>query len=396
MTTPHVLVINCGSSSLKFALLSLAEQSLTLEGIADRLGSSDASLSWKYQQQKHQQDLAGPSHSDAGAAIIDLLGQYQLGDSIQGIGHRVVHGGEKFRSSALIDKQVIQAIKDCSSLAPLHNPANLIGIEVCQQYFPQLPQVAVFDTAFHQTMPKKAYLYPLPYSLYRDYGVRRYGFHGTSFRYVSQQAVTQLKLDASNHGIVIAHLGNGASACAVHDGKSVDTTMGLTPLEGLVMGTRSGNIDPGLFRFLQDRCGYSLNDIDKLLNKESGLLGISELSNDMRSLQEAADTGHDQARLAITVFCYVLAKQLAGLATALPQLNALIFTGGIGENSAEIRAEVIRQLAVLDLHCDERHNRNHGHDNGGLISSAQSKKIAVIATDEELMIAQDTAAIAKL
>lgn len=388
MSDSQILIINCGSSSIKFAVLSPTQNTVAIEGIAERLHGASASLSWRYQGQKQQQALAGNQHDDAGQAIIGLLEDCGLKDQIAAVGHRVVHGGEQFRHSALIDQSVMDAIKGCEKLAPLHNPANIIGIEVCQKHFPTLPQVAVFDTAFHQSMPAKAYLYPIPYRLYRDFGVRRYGFHGTSFRYVSQQAVTQLTLDPADHGILIAHLGNGASACAVLNGHSVDTTMGLTPLEGLVMGTRSGNVDPGLFHYLADRCGYDLDSIDTLLNKESGLLGLSELSNDMRTLEQAANDGNEQAELAITVFCYVLAKQLAGLATALPRLDALIFTGGIGENSARVRAQVLSQLAVAGFAVDDSNDHNGEHSNG-IITTAHSRIAAVITTNEELMIARD-------
>lgn len=390
---PLILVINCGSSSLKFALIDPTHGHCELDGIAENLASPNALIRWTHNQEKHQVAIAEGAHAEAGQGIIELLDKTQLRHRVVAIGHRVVHGGKRFSKSVVIDDEVIAAVEACSSLAPLHNPANLIGIEVTTRYFPDLPQVAVFDTAFHQTMAEHAFLYALPHSLYRKHGIRRYGFHGTSFRYVSAQAIKQLPLKADDHGLIIAHLGNGASACAVHNGNSVDTTMGLTPLEGLVMGTRSGNIDPGLLLFLHQRCHYSVEEIDNLLNKNSGLLGISELSNDMRTLEEAADKGNAQADLAIRVFCYQLAKQLAGLMTAVPRCDGLIFTGGIGENSRRVRQETVAHLASLGWALDNNANLNNGESNQGMMNQSSSPIIAVIATDEELMIAQDVVAL---
>lgn len=394
-----ILVLNCGSSSLKFALLSPATKACIIDGIAENLNAGAACLSWQYQNQKQSLSLSAEitagitRHNQAGQAIIQLLDQLQLRQLITAIGHRVVHGGQFFSESVVITDDVITAIKVCSSLAPLHNPANLTGIQVATEHFPQLPQVAVFDTAFHQTMPEQAYLYALPYSLYQEHRVRRYGFHGTSFRYVSAQAIEQFSLDANNHGLIIAHLGNGASACAVHNGNSVDTTMGLTPLEGLVMGTRSGNIDPGLFHFLHKNCNYDINEIDTLLNKHSGLLGLSQLSNDMRTLELAADEGNMLAQLAIRVFCYQLAKQLAGLMIALPRCDSLVFTGGIGENSSRVRQQTVEHLGGLGWQLNHEFNANNGDGNNGQINASNSPVIGVIATNEELMIAQDVIAL---
>lgn len=399
LNQPLILVINCGSSSLKFALLNPLSSHCELQGIAESLNSDEARLSWRYRGEKQTSALNNAAasnqsrHQSAGQAIIELLDQLELRRRVTAIGHRVVHGGQHFSASVIIDEHVIEAIKTCSSLAPLHNPANLTGIEVATEHFPELAQVAVFDTAFHQTMPEHAYLYALPYSLYQEQHVRRYGFHGTSFRFVSAKAQQRLNLDPSDHGLVIAHLGNGASACAVHNGNSVDTTMGLTPLEGLVMGTRSGNIDPGLFHFLHQRCHYSIEDIDTLLNKRSGLLGISQLSNDMRTLELAADEGNTQAQLAIKVFCYQLAKQIAGLMTALPRCDALIFTGGIGENSRRVRCETVEQLSSLGWKIDTALNADNGAKTDGRINAQNSPSIGVIATNEELMIAQDVIAL---
>jgi len=390
-----ILVLNCGSSSLKFALLNPITKLCVIDGIAESLNSDDACLRWQYQTQKQSLPLTADitSHNQAGQAIIQLLDQLQLRRLITAIGHRVVHGGQFFSESVIITDDVITAIKTCSSLAPLHNPANLTGIQVATEHFPQLPQVAVFDTAFHQTMPEQAYLYALPYSLYQEHNVRRYGFHGTSFRYVSARARQQFSLDASDHGLIIAHLGNGASACAVHNGKSVDTTMGLTPLEGLVMGTRSGNIDPGLFHFLHENCGYDISQIDALLNKRSGLLGLSQLSNDMRTLELAANEGNAQAELAIRVFCYQLAKQLAGLMTALPRCDALVFTGGIGENSSRVRQQTVEHLGGLGWQLNHEFNTTHGDGSNGLINAGNSPLIGIVATNEELMIAEDVIAL---
>jgi acetate kinase len=305
----------------------------------------------------------------------------------------VVHGGEAFTSSELIDSAVLTRIEALAGLAPLHQPFNLLGIRAMQALFPALPQVAVFDTAFHQTMPERAYLYAVPQALYREHGVRRYGFHGISHRYVAGEAARVLGLDPARCALITAHLGNGCSATAIEDGRSVDTSMGLSPLEGLVMGTRSGDVDPGLHEFLAERLNLDVAGVTALLNRESGLLGLSELSNDMRRLTEAAKRGHQRAALAVEIFCYRLAKHLAALVVPLGRLDALVFTGGIGENAVGVRARVVALLEHLGLRLDGDRNADHGAGSGGVITSDDPPVAAVVATDEELLIASDTAAL---
>ncbi|MFT7561427.1 MAG: acetate kinase [Flavobacteriales bacterium] len=392
-TSPLTLVINSGSSSLKFIVFDALKHSRLLEGTAERLGADGAELSWSNNKQSQRIDLEGKAHSRALGDIFKALKALNLIDRISAVGHRVVHGAEFFKASVVIDADVIKKIEQCSKLAPLHNPANILGIELVMKALPSVPQVAVFDTAFHQTIPKHAYIYPLPYKLYREHSVRRYGFHGTSHRYVSEQAIKVLELTQDNNAIITLHLGNGCSATAVRNGQSVDTSMGLTPLEGLCMGTRSGDIDPGIPHFLCDQLGYSAADVNAMLNKHSGLLGISELSNDMRSLMEAAEAGNEQAELAIHIFCYRLAKTVGALAVSLGRVDAVVFTGGIGENSAAIRARVTEQLSLLGFNIDHEHNKNHGRKNNAKVSTIDSKPVLVIQTQEELMIAQETQAL---
>ncbi len=393
----NVLVINCGSSSIKFALIDTSAGAEWVSGLAERLGQTEARLNWKVDGEKQSESIAGADHRGAMQAIIDRLHEVvqrrygeELTDRLAGIGHRVVHGGESFTQSTVIDAAVLAEIKRVSHLAPLHNPANVLGIETAQTLFPSLSQVAVFDTAFHQTMPRQAYLYAVPYSYYQEFGVRRYGFHGTSHRYVTRRAAEMLGRPYTELALISAHLGNGCSAAAVLDGRSVDTTMGLTPLEGLVMGTRSGDVDPSLHEFLSGQLGIGLGDVTQILNKQSGLLGLSGLNNDMRSLEAAAAQGHEQAQLAIDVFCYRLAKYLAALAVPLGRLDAIIFTGGIGENSACVRAQTLSQLAILGVHLDEARNEQHGRQSNGRITQDQSTVALVVPTDEEAMIAADT------
>ena len=315
------------------------------------------------------------------------------GMRLQGAGHRVVHGGERFAASVLIDEDVVSAVCSFSHLAPLHNPANLAGIEAVSALLPNLPQVAVFDTAFHQTMPPHAFRYAVPEEWYTRHGVRRYGFHGTSHRFVSQQAATLLGRPVSELRLVTAHLGNGCSATAVHDGISIDTTMGLTPLDGLVMGTRSGDVDPGLIAYLAERTGIGLDPLTQALNTESGLLGLSGLSNDMRTVVAAAIDGNERARLAVDVFAYRLSKAIAGLVVGLGRLDALVFTGGIGENSPVVRSMVLGRLGFLGLTEDPQANARHGRDTAGRISVAGPVVALVVPTDEELTIARDTARV---
>jgi acetate kinase len=324
---------------------------------------------------------------------VQLLTELGIAQQIAGIGHRVVHGGAKFSGSMIITPEVIEKIEECIPLGPLHNPANLVGIRIAEQLFPGTPQVAVFDTAFHQTMPPRAYLYAVPYEWFEQHEVRRYGFHGTSHKYVSQQAVKQLGLDPEDHAIVTAHLGNGCSLAAVRNGHSMDTTMGLTPLDGVVMGTRSGSIDPSIIAHMQGALQCSSNEVMDKLNRESGLLGISGFSNDMRTLQQAAEKGNERAALAIDKFCYSTAKAAAGMIVSLGRVDALVFTGGIGENAVQVREQIVDLLGFAGFALDPHANALHGKALRGRITRSTSPMAAVIPTNEELMIAIDTAEI---
>ncbi len=392
--TMQILVINCGSSSLKFAVIDPATRTEVVNGLAQRLGSPEASVTWKDASgRKHEDAIPDGDHAKAMSEVYEGLKARGLASSIAGIGHRVVHGGQLFSASVVIDEQVEKGIESCFALGPLHNPPNLLGIRICKQLFPGLRQVAVFDTAFHQTMPRQAYLYAVPYTWYEQHAVRKYGFHGTSHRYVSARAVGMLGLRADDSAVVVAHLGNGCSATAVKNGKSVDTTMGLTPLEGLVMGTRSGDIDPALIAFMCERLGKDAAEITDILNKQSGLIGLSGVSNDMRTLLAACDKGDDRARLAVEVFCYRLAKSLAALAVPLGRLDAIAFTGGIGENSVPVRAKVVEHLKILGLVLDPARNAVNGKDSNGRITSDGSTIALVVQTNEELVIALDTAGL---
>lgn len=398
MSDKSILVINSGSSSIKFAVILLHSHETVVSGIAERLGAEDARLiidpprHGNHKPEKVVVNVPGCNYEQAMNQILAELSIMDLHPKrLLGIGHRVVHGGESFKGSVIIDDLIEDKIEACAKLAPLHNPANLQGIRFMRKIYPDLQQVAVFDTAFHQTLPPKAYLYAIPYSLYEEQAIRRYGFHGTSHRFVSQRAAELLGKPLTESYLISAHLGNGCSATAIARGQSVDTTMGLTPLEGLVMGTRSGDVDPGLLIHLGTTCGYSIEDLNRLLNKESGLLGLSGLSNDMRTLQEAATQGDGRAALAIDIFCYRLAKAIAGLAIALPRIDGLIFTGGIGENSALVRSKVLRQLGVLGFTLNETANQENGRNSEGRISGDYGPAALVVPTNEELMIALDTA-----
>jgi acetate kinase len=396
MEQSSILVINCGSSSIKFSLVHSKTNNHIIKGIAERLGSGDAVLKWMTSAGGGSQPLGDVDHRVAMESIGTVLNSAAtLEAPLVAVGHRVVHGGEAFSQSTRIDKKVLAAMESCNHLAPLHNPANLLGIRTAQHLFPNFPHVAVFDTAFHHALPERAYLYAVPYSLYKDHGIRRYGFHGTSHRFVTQRAASLLGRRLEECAFVSAHLGNGCSACAVLGGKSVDTTMGLTPLEGLVMGTRSGNVDPGLHAYLKDQLNWTVEQTTSTLNRESGLLGLSGLSNDMRDLIAAADRGHPRATLAIEVFCYRLAKSLAALFVSLEKIGTVIFTGGIGENAPSIRAKVIQQLAFLGFEIDPERNANHGTDNNGRITRDGQRIAMVVPTDEEIMIALDTLALIK-
>jgi acetate kinase len=325
--------------------------------------------------------------------VVELLTEQRLIDTLGGVGHRVVHGGRHFSSSTPVSAEVQRVIEACFALGPLHNPPNLLGIRVMEEVLPGLQQVAVFDTAFHQTMPARAYTYPVPFEWQERHDVRRYGFHGTSHRFVSQRAVQQLGLAGAPSRVITAHLGNGCSLAAVKDGLSIDTTMGLTPLEGLMMGTRAGSVDPAIVGHMTQALGLPASRVGEILNKESGLLGVSGLSNDMRTIEEAAGQGHRRAQLAHELFCYVLAKSVASLVVPLGGLDALVFTGGIGENSALVRARVVEQLHFLGLTLDQEANALHGRDTAGRITHQFSPRAMVVPTNEELMIALDTAAL---
>ncbi|MBG0841412.1 acetate kinase [Ectopseudomonas toyotomiensis] len=392
MSARNILVINCGSSSIKFALVNEAQETFMLSGLAERLGSPEAVLHWQQGEQKDSLVLPGADHRLALSHLLPVVQQAAAGE-LHGIGHRVVHGGEHFSGASRLDATSLQAIRQVAPLAPLHNPANLQGIEAAMKLFPELVQVAVFDTAFHQSLPERAYRYAVPEALYREHGVRRYGFHGTSHHYVSRQAaqMSGLAYDASSW--LVAHLGNGSSTCAVENGHSRDTSMGLTPLEGLVMGTRSGDVDPNLHGHLARTLGWSLERIDSMLNKDSGLLGLSGLSNDMRTLEQAREQGHDGATLAIEVFCYRLAKSLAAMSCALRRLDGLIFTGGIGENSALIRSKTVNHLSLLGLQLDAQANVRRVRGVAGAIHADGHPRVLVVPTNEERQIALDTLAL---
>jgi len=382
-----VLVINCGSSSIKYALIDADPQAPRLAGLAERLGSSDARLKGKDSAgESFTQPLPNADHADALNAILQRLEGRVPG----AVGHRIVHGGEHFTQAALIDDSVIEAIETTAALAPLHNPTNLAGIAATRKVFPDLPQVAVFDTAFHQTLPPRAYRYALPEALYTEHGIRRYGFHGTSHAFVSQRAGELSSRGAG--GWLTAHLGNGCSTSAVWNNQSLDTSMGLTPLEGLVMGTRSGDVDPGLHAHLHRQLGWSLDEIDNVLNKQSGLLGLSGLTNDMREVEDQAMAGHPGAKLALDVFCYRIAKSLAALSCALPKLDGVIFTGGIGENSPIVRREVLALLPHFGFSLDEASNEVTIRGKESKLDSAghQGPEVWVIPTDEEGRIAMET------
>lgn len=379
-----VLVINCGSSSIKYALVSNARED-RIYGLAENLGSPNARIKGvTVGGEALEISIPNANHEQALETILQRLSQYQP----QAIGHRVVHGGSLTKAELLND-DIINKIREATPLAPLHNPAHLVGIEATMRLFPELPQVAVFDTAFHQSMPDYAYRYAVPKFLYTEHGVRRYGFHGTSHAYVSERG-SSLAGQKNQGGWLTAHLGNGSSTCAIWNGKSVDTSMGLTPLEGVVMGTRSGDVDPSLHSFLATNLGWDIYKIDKMLNSESGLLGLSALSNDMRTLIEASEQGNDDATLAIEVFCYRLAKSLAGLSCNLPRIDGLFFTGGIGENSAYIREKTLAYLPHFGFQLDANANNTLQRGTEGRIDAGQGPQIWVVPTDEEGRIAQET------
>ena len=394
----NVLVINCGSSSLKFQLINSDSEQVLAKGLCERIGI-DGSLTYQPEGgEKVKSDKAMPTHTEAIQFVIDALTDAETGvvkslSEIGAVGHRVVHGGEKFASSVVITDEVKQAIEDCNDLAPLHNPANLIGINACQKLMPNTPMVAVFDTAFHQTMPEKAYMYGLPYEYYDKYKVRRYGFHGTSHSFVSKRAAELVGRPYDQVKTVVCHLGNGASICAVENGKSVDTSMGLTPLEGLVMGTRSGDIDPAILEFISKKEGLDIAGLMNMLNKKSGVFGLSNnLSSDFRDLEEGADSGNEQAKIALEVFAYRVAKYVGSYVAAMNGVDVIAFTAGIGENSGTVRSAVAKYLGYLGIEINEEANAKRGEEIQ--ISTPDSKvKVMVIPTNEELAIARETVSL---
>ncbi|MCU6669698.1 propionate kinase [Enterobacteriaceae bacterium H4N4] len=391
---PVVLVINCGSSSVKFSVLDAANCDALVTGLADGVNTDNAFISVNGGEPV---SLARKDYEGALAAIALALEKRDLMSSVALIGHRIAHGGSLFRESTLITEAVLDQIRQVSPLAPLHNYANLSGVEAAQHLFPGVQQVAVFDTSFHQTLPPQAYLYGLPYRYFEELGVRRYGFHGTSHRYVARQAYALLDLPQDDSGLVIAHLGNGASICAVRNGQSVDTSMGMTPLEGLVMGTRCGDVDFGAMAWIAEQTGQSLEELTRVVNKESGLLGLSGLSSDLRTLEKAWHNGHARARLAIETFVQRIARHIAGHAASLHRLDSIVFTGGIGENSVLIRQLVTDRLRVFGIELDPVRNALPNSEGERVITAAASRAVcAVIPTNEEKMIALDALRLGKV
>ena len=395
----NVLVINCGSSSLKYQLIDSDTEAVLAKGLCERIGIDGRLVYQKAGNDKEITEASMPTHKEAIQMVLEALTNDKTGaikslDEVNAIGHRIVHGGEKFASSAIITDEMIKTVEECNDLAPLHNPANLIGIRVCAELMPNVPQVGVFDTAFHQTMPAKAYLYGLPIEYYKNYKVRRYGFHGTSHSFVSKRAVEFLGLDKDNSKVIVCHLGNGSSISAVQNGKCVDTTMGLTPLEGVVMGTRSGSIDPAIVEYIAKKENLDLAGVMNVLNKKSGLQGMSGVSSDMRDLRAAAAEGNEDAKNAIEVLCYGIAKYVGGYVAAMNGVDAIVFTAGIGENVGMIREKVCSYLGFLGVTIDAEANEAMGEE--VVISGADSKvKVAVIPTNEELAICRDTVALVK-
>ncbi len=393
----NVLVINCGSSSLKFQLINSDTEAVLAKGLCERIGIDGRLTYQPAGGEKETTDKPMPTHTEAIQFVIDALTDAKTGvvaslEQIGAVGHRVVHGGEKFASSTVINEEVLAAIEECNDLAPLHNPANLIGIRACQELMPSVPMVAVFDTAFHQTMPEKAYMYGLPYEYYENYKVRRYGFHGTSHSFVSKRTAEFLGRAYDDTKTVVCHLGNGASICAVLNGKSVDTSMGLTPLEGLVMGTRSGDVDPGALEFLAKKEGLDITGLLNMLNKKSGVHGLSGISSDFRDLSAGAEAGNKQAQIALDVFCYRVAKYVGSYVAAMNGVDAIVFTAGIGENDGYVRNQVCSYLGYLGITVDAEANSKRGEEI--VISTADSKvKVLVIPTNEELAIARETVAL---
>lgn len=387
-----IMAINAGSSSLKFQLLEMPSEEVVTKGIVDRIGLNDSLFVIEVDGEKKKETVDIEDHAKAVEILLDKLtsfGIIQSLDEIQGLGHRVVHGGEKFNDSVVITEEVIKGIEEVSELAPLHNPANLVGIRAFQKILPDVQAVAVFDTAFHQTMPEGSYLYSLPYEYYKDYGIRKYGFHGTSHKYVSQRAAEMLGRPVENLRLISCHLGNGASIAAIEGGKSIDTSMGFTPLAGVTMGTRSGNIDPALIPYIMEKADLSAEEVMNVLNKKSGMLALSGFSSDLRDIEIEADKGNDRAQLSLEVFTSRIHKYIGSYAARMQGLDAIIFTAGIGENSDFIRAQVLKGLEFMGVYWDPTLNKIRGKE--AFLNYPHSPvKVMVIPTNEEVMIARDT------
>ena len=394
----NVLVINCGSSSLKFQLINSDTEAVLAKGLCERIGIDGRLTYQPAGGEKEMSDKAMPTHTEAIQFVIEALTNEKTGvvkslDEIGAVGHRMVHGGEKFAQSVVITEEVKKAVAECNDLAPLHNPANLIGVDACEKLMPNTPMVAVFDTAFHQTMPEKAYMYGLPYSYYEKYKVRRYGFHGTSHSFVSKRVAEIVGVPYDQTKTIVCHLGNGASVSAVLNGKSVDTSMGLTPLEGLVMGTRSGDIDPAILEFIAKKENLDIEGLMKVLNKESGVYGLSKgVSSDFRDLTAAAEAGQKPAQIALEVFAYRVAKYIGAYTVAMNGVDNIVFTAGIGENDGQMREDICQYLGFLGIEIDKEKNAIRGEE--VVISTPDSKvKVLVVPTNEELAIARETVAL---
>ncbi len=394
----NILVLNCGSSSVKYKLIEIKANKVLAEGGIEKIGLPDAFIKFKFGNEKIQQDLDINDHVGAIKSILDNLTSKEYGcikdfKEIDAVGHRVVHGGEKFNKSVLINDEVIAKIKECYGIAPLHNPVNMAGIDAINEVLPEVPQVGVFDTAFHQTMPAKSYMYALPYKYYAEDGVRRYGFHGTSHRYVSQRVCEFLGVEPKGKKIITCHVGNGGSITAVKDGKSIDTSMGLTPTEGLMMGTRCGDVDPGALIFLMDKHNLSSKDMLNMVNKESGLAGVSGVSSDMREITTAAKQGNEKAILSLEMYEQRITKYVGAFAAEMGGVDIIVFTGGVGEHQSSTRANVCNPLRFMGVEIDDAANDANNGDEGIISTPNSAVKVVVIPTDEEYMIAKDTEAI---
>lgn len=394
-----ILVLNSGSSSLKYQLIDMSTEEVMAKGNFERIGHGESFLTHKVADKKYVIEHPVKNHEEAIKVFLEQLLHAEYGviknlNEIDAVGHRLVHGGEKFASSVIITDEVIEKVRECSNLAPLHNPAGILGIEACKRLMPEVPMVGVFDTAFHQTMPKEHYIYPIPYEYYEKYGIRKYGFHGTSHRFVSERATEILGGDKENLRIVTCHLGQGASLAAIKGGKCLDTSMGLTPLAGIPMGTRCGDMDPAIVKFIMDNEHISIEEVDTILNKKSGAFGISGISPDFRDIEKEAKEGNERAKLALDNYDYLVAQYIARYAVTLQGIDAIIFTAGVGENEARMRKSVCENLAFMGIKIDDEKNKARGEETE--ISTPDSKiKVFIIPTNEELVIARDTMNLVK-